>query len=198
MKPQGAVLQSARLLAGPLCCAYDTVSLHRARLTVLAADSRMLMDAHWALGTHCNGGSEVLGCWLGHRLAQLDVETVARELRERGVETVDWWMKSSVGAISKSTAQDTDHPEPRLASGDQLPPEHANRGIAVAALMASRLSASLTRHGAFASQEAARDFVARVLQRLEMAYCWESSSSGCNSAGARPASLESPMRSMMT
>ena len=81
MKAQGPVLHSARLLAGPLCRAYDTVSLHRARLTVFAADRRMLMDAHWAFGTHRDGSPEVLGCWLGDRLSQLDVETVARELR---------------------------------------------------------------------------------------------------------------------
>lgn len=197
MKPLRPVLQSARLLAGPLCLAYDTVSFHRARVTVLTEKGQIPMDAHWAFGTHREGSSEVLGCWVAHPLAQLDVEAVGRELRERGLETVGW-LALSEGANPTPIATGKDPAEQLVAVGDRLLPGHANRGMGASALMASRLSASLTRHGAFASEEAAKDFVARVLQRLEQAYCWESSSSGCNGAGVRPASLASRIRGMTT
>lgn len=154
-----------------LCCRYLVVQFSRLRVRVGQGDVTATSDWIWALGLFTDGNFNVLGAWRDEGPATS--LKIAVDLYGRGVERVRALAADSEGLRG---AMVRFKPRRRCATLAGLATSGAfgsrmRRAFAwteaAAVAMHGRMARVVKRHGPFASDAAAADFIAQAFQRAD-------------------------------
>jgi hypothetical protein len=154
-----------------LCCRYLVVQFGRLRVRVRQGGVTATSHWLWALGLFKDGSSHVLGAWRDDGPAS--PQKIAADLHDRGLERIRALAADDQalrGALARFRPRRRRATLAGLAASGAFGPRMRRAfawAEAAGAAMQGRLAGVVKRHGPFASDAAAADFIAQAFQRAD-------------------------------
>ncbi|HEY0956264.1 MAG TPA: transposase [Roseateles sp.] len=152
-----------------LCCRYTVVQFGKLQLPMRIDGVLTTAEWHWALGLFTDGQFDVLGAWCDEGPAM--AQRIAADLHNRGLERVtalaaDDGLIAAVRGLGIKVCEHAAAERASSAASSRMQ-QAIRRTDTAAQHLQERMSRAVRKHGPFADEAEAADFIAQAFQRAE-------------------------------